>query len=701
MPGGIADAALVAFSRPPASLRSTATRSNAPPSVPCRASPDMCGIAGIVASDRLQEDEHRRAVLMRDVMIHRGPDGAGLQADACAALAHRRLSIVDLAGGRQPLANEDETVWVTFNGEIYNHAAVRAELESLGHRYRTRSDTETIVHAYEAWGDDCVHRFRGMFAFAIWDTPRRRLLLARDRLGVKPLYWAIAPVSAAHGRGERLLFGSEIKAILESGLIAARPNHGVLSELLATRSTAGTETLFEGIHKLLPGHRLVYQDGRVGISQYWDVPQEGPDPVLSALPARELVEMFRSMLQESVRLRLMADVPLGMFLSGGIDSTAIAALMAREMNRPVETFTVAFEDRAFSELTYAREAAQAMGAVAHEVTVSDTDFFEALPRLVWHEDEPIAHTSSVPLHFVSALAQKHVKVVLTGEGSDELLAGYGRYPRTLLNWKLGGLYERVIPEAVRAAVASAVVPRLPAGIRRYASRSFLAMPRNATAMFFDNFAGIPLQAQRELLDPSMLTADPYAASLAYFGAPSAATGVLGRLLYTDLKTYLVELLMKQDQMSMSASIESRVPFLDHTLVEMAARLPPGLKLSGFTTKRILREALRGLVPESILTRPKMGFPVPFAGWTAGRWHAVAREVLLDRRSRDRGITRAGAVERMLDDHRAGVGRNGDVIWGLLNLELWYRTFIDGNGVQTLPEPGRPHAAASPAAIAAA
>jgi asparagine synthase (glutamine-hydrolysing) len=322
---------------------------------------------------------------------------------------------------------------------------------------------------------------------------------------------------------------------------------------------------------------------------------------------------------------------------------------------------------------------------------------------VWHEDEPIAHTSSVPLHFVSALARQHVKVVLTGEGSDELLAGYGRYPRTLLNWRMGGLYERAVPAGLRAAIAFSVVPRLPRAARRYASRSFLAMPRNAASMFFDNFAGVPLRAQRELLHPWMLAGDPYAASMAYFNAPPADTDVLSRFLYTDIKTYLVELLMKQDQMSMSTSIESRVPFLDHKLVEMAARLPLHMKLSGFTTKRILREALQGLVPDSILTRRKMGFPVPFSGWAAGRWNQVAREVLLDRRARERGVTNALAVERALDDHRAGTRRNGDVIWALLNLELWYRTFIDGDGVQTLPAPGRataPSGVDSPAYAAA-
>jgi asparagine synthase (glutamine-hydrolysing) len=300
---------------------------------------------------------------------------------------------------------------------------------------------------------------------------------------------------------------------------------------------------------------------------------------------------------------------------------------------------------------------------------------------------------------VSKLARQHVKVVLTGEGSDELLAGYGKYPRALLNWKASGVYTRMVPASVRTAVASTLVPRLPAALRRYASRSFLAMPRDPARMFLDNFAGMPLHVQRELLDPSTVSDDAYAPSLQYFNAAPGSVGLLDRVLYTDIKTYLVELLMKQDQMSMSTSIESRVPFLDHRLVEFAARLPESMKLSGFTTKRILREAAQGLLPNRILTRPKMGFPVPFSSWTAGRWNSVAREVLLDRRARERGITNIRAVERLLDEHRAGTRRGGDALWALLNLELWYRTFIDGEGVQTLPDPG--HVTVAPASELAA
>jgi asparagine synthase (glutamine-hydrolysing) len=657
----------------------------------------MCGIAGIVATDRdgLDQDAPARAIRMRDVMAHRGPDEAGLHCDAHAALAHRRLSIVDLSTGQQPLSNEDGSVWVVFNGEIYNHADVRRELEAHGHVYRTKSDTETIVHAYEQWGEACAHRFRGMFAFAIWDAPRRRLLLMRDRLGVKPLYWCRA--------GETLLFGSEIKAILASGLVEPVASRPLLPELLSTRFTSGAETLFKGIHKLLPGHWLVFQGGKITTRQYWDVPIEGRGHRAKGIgqrakgigqrakgkgPRADVVAEFRARLEESVRLRLMSDVPLGMFLSGGIDSSAIAAIMARLIDRPLQTFSVAFKERAFNEIAYSRQMAQAIGAESHEVIIDDRDFFGALPRLVWHEDEPIAHPSSIPLYFVSALARQHVTVVLTGEGSDELLAGYGKYPRVAWNWRAGGMYERLFPAGLREAIAAGVVPHLPSRLGRYASRSFLAMDRSPEAMYFDNFASIRLADQQTLLSPDLrmaaTRAGAYGASLAYFQRPGPASTLLDRLLYADIKTYLVELLMKQDQMSMAASIESRVPFLDHELVEFAARLPDHWKLSGWTTKRVLRESMKGLLPRQILHRPKMGFPVPFGRWTRGGWNGVARDVLLDRRSRERGVIDPDAVDRLLRDHAAGRTDGGDRIWSLLNLELWYRTFIDKEGVQTLP-----------------
>jgi asparagine synthase (glutamine-hydrolysing) len=646
----------------------------------------MCGIAGIVALDRLHEDERARLTLMRDVLTHRGPDEAGLYCDEQAGLAHRRLSIVDLAQGHQPLANEDATVHVVFNGEIYNHAELRPALESAGHHYRTRCDTETIVHAYEQWGDACVERFRGMFAFAIWDARQRRLLLARDRMGIKPLYWTLA--------SGRLLFGSEIKSILESGLVRAEANDRAIPELLGARYLSGTETLFRGIHRLLPGHVLTLERGVAATRQWWDIPVGRAQEDARRLGDADAVDEFRCRLEDAVRARLMSDVPLGMFLSGGLDSSAIAALMSRMIDRPLETFSVAFRQRAFSELDYARQVVAAIRANPHEIVIDESDFFGALPRLVWHEDEPIAHPSSVPLYFVSKLARDSVTVVLTGEGSDELLAGYGRYPRALFNWRAGRFWA-IAPDPIRHFVEETLVPRLPSRLGRYARRSFLGMPRTPEAMFFDNFAAIGLRRQASLLAPRLAaTATPevYAASRIYFDAANGHSTTLDRLLYADLKTYLVELLMKQDQMSMAASIESRVPFLDHHLVEFAAALPPRMKLRGFTTKWILREAVRALLPAAILTRRKMGFPVPFSEWMRGSGASLARDVLLDARARQRGITNAAAVSALIDAHADGSTNAGDAIWALLNLELWYRTFIDGEGIQTLVTPRKKQAA---------
>jgi asparagine synthase (glutamine-hydrolysing) len=640
----------------------------------------MCGIAGLAGVDGLSADAASRALAMRDILAHRGPDDAGIYCDTHAVLAHRRLSIVDLSTGQQPLPNEDRTVWVAFNGEIYNHAEIRRELESHGHRYRSRSDTETIAHAYEHWGDDCVQRFRGMFAFALWDSPRRRLLLARDRLGIKPLYWCQA--------GSTLLFGSEIKALLAGGLVEPRAHEAALPELLSTRYLSGPDTLFRGIRKLLPGHLLVFEAGRTRVTQFWDIPTGRSGDYGSAVGTSGVVEKFRALLEESVRLRLMSDVPLGMFLSGGIDSSAIAALMARMIDRPLQTFSVAFDERAFNELEYAREVARAIGAEAHETVIGAREFFDALPRLVWHEDEPIAHPSSVPLYFVSALARRHVTVVLTGEGSDELLAGYGKYPRIAWNWRAGTVYERMLPRAVRRLIARRMVARLPGRVGRYARRSFLAMDRTPASMFLDNFAALRLDDQRRLLAaslrPEITDVRAYGPSLQHFDHPNGNSTLLDRLLYADMKTYLVELLMKQDQMSMAASIESRVPFLDHKLVEFAATLPDSWKLSGWTTKRILRAAMKDVLPGSILDRPKMGFPVPFTAWTRAGWNSVAREVLLDPRTRQRGIVDPGALDRLLRDHLACRIDAGDRLWSLLNLELWYRTFIDKQGIQTLP-----------------
>jgi asparagine synthase (glutamine-hydrolysing) len=627
----------------------------------------MCGIAGIVSLNPAQPVDEARLKRMRDVLRHRGPDGEGLWIDGPVGLGHRRLSIVDVTGGHQPMGTEDGRAWITYNGEIYNHPELQRELVARGHRYRTRSDTETILHLYEEAGERCVERLRGMFAFALWDRGRGRLLLARDRLGIKPLYYALT--------ADELLFASEIKAILAARGSRPRFNEAILPEFLATRFVAGQETFFTGIHKLLPGQVLRWSaDAGPRVRRYWQLPGDVRDRAGSLeAEARDV----RDRLQEAVRSHLMSDVPLGLFLSGGMDSTGLAALMAPLAGAPIRTFSVGFAEREADELPYARLAARHVGALHREVRVTPAEFFAALPRLVWHEDEPIAFTSSVPLYFVSRLAREDVKVVLTGEGADELFLGYNRYRVAAWNERLAQDYERLVPAAVRGAVAHAT-RALPRPLARYASRSFLALGSGPRALFFENFSVFPAARQRGLLrDPALLAArDPHAAGMrCYTDAPG---GPLDRMSHADLQTYLVELLMKQDQMSMAASIESRVPFLDHGLVEHVAAMPAALKLRGWQTKAVLRQALRDLIPREILSRRKMGFPVPVGRWLREEFAGMADDVVAGPRALRRGLFEPAALRRLVAEHRSGAVPHGDRLWLLLNLELWQRVFIDGD-----------------------
>jgi len=623
----------------------------------------MCGIAGIVKRDPRESVDETLLKRMRDVLRHRGPDGEGLWLDGRVGLGHRRLSIVDVATGAQPMTNEDGSCWITFNGEIYNHAELRPGLQARGHRFRTRSDTEAIVHLYEDEQERCVERLRGMFAFALWDRSRRRLLLARDRLGIKPLYYAVTE--------HELLFASEIKAILVA--LEGRPalNAAILPEFLATRYVAGEETFFAGVRKLLPGRTLSWSD-EDGLSQrrYWRLAVDEDDaPAGLAARAREL----EARLEAAVSSHLMSDVPLGLFLSGGVDSSGLAALMAARASGPVRTFAVGFAEREANELGYARLAARAIDAEHREVVVTPSEFFRALPRLVWHEDEPPAFTSSVPLYFVSRLAREHVKVVLTGEGADELFLGYDRYRVTAWNQRLGAAWSACAPDGVRAGVRR-LVPALPRPLRRFASRSFLALPPGPRALFCENFSVFPPRLLREVLGAENAR-DPYAAALdAYAQAPGDA---LRRMSHADLQTYLVELLMKQDQMSMAASVESRVPFLDHELVEHAVAMPSRFKLRGLTTKAVLRRVLAGRVPRPILQRRKMGFPVPFGRWLRGPFWPVVEEFVLGPRAQARGLFDPAALARLAGEHRTGAWRHGDRLWLLVNLEIWQRIFLDG------------------------
>ncbi len=631
----------------------------------------MCGICGVAIPKQLNRRvSEPRLIAMRDTLKHRGPDGAGLYLDGAVGLGHRRLSIVDLDGGHQPMASEDRRVWIVFNGEIYNHRELRPELEERGRRYRTLSDTETIIHLYEELGERVVERLSGMFAFAVWDSARRELLLARDRLGVKPLYYVLA------GDGS-IYFASEIKALIEARAVAPEINYRALPDYLANHAPSGEETLFRGVKRLPPGHTLTWRDGHVRIRKYWDLSFEAAGRV--ALSDRDATEQWTELFRGAVRSHLMADVPLGMFLSGGIDSSAIAAMMSEMAPEPIKTFSVGFAEREANELEYARLVSRAFNTDHHEVIVSPEDYFAVMPKLIWHEDEPLGHPASVPLYFVSELAARHVKVTLTGEGSDELMAGYHRYWKTIYNLSLGERYHKWMPDALRRAVRNGIDQGAFA-LRRKLSRTFLALKPDIESLYLENFAVFSRAQQMRLLTPEAReragALDPYAAARRYF-AESDATTALDRLLYTDTKTYLHELLMKQDQMSMAASLESRVPFLDHTLVEFTARLPERMKLRRLTTKYVLRQSMKGVLPEPILTRRKMGFPAPVGAWFRGPYRSVIDEYALGARSVARGLFDPACVRNLVAEHQSGVRDHSQRLWSLVNFEMWMRQFIDG------------------------
>ena len=626
----------------------------------------MCGIAGILTFEPDDRVDVARLRRMRDVIAHRGPDGAGLFLDGPVGLAHRRLAIIDVAGGQQPMPNEDGTVQIVFNGEIYNHQQLRPSLEARGHVYRTRSDTETIIHAYEEHGERVPEHLHGMFAFALWDSVTETLTLGRDRLGIKPLYYFV--------NGRELLFGSEIKAILAALPSAPPLERARLPEYLANGFVSGEHTLFSGIKRLRPGHTLTWSrpDG-FRMREYWRVPPEQP-PDAETFP--EAAERLRTQLFEAVDRHLMSDVPLGVLLSGGIDSTALAAIASRLAGRRLQTFSVGFSERDANELGYARQAADAIGSEHRDVTLSPHQFFTALPRLIWHEDEPMAFPSSVPLNAVSELASRHVKVVLTGEGADELFLGYNRYRVTHWNERLGRAYWAMAPGAVRPVVRN-FVSHLPARASRILSRTFLGCEPGLRNIYLENFAVVGAERQRRLLTSH--AGDPHGEALRDLQLDEG--DLLNRMSHHDLRTYLHELLMKQDQMSMAAGIESRVPFLDDLVVDRVARLPSWMKLRGWRTKALLREAVRDLVPPAILTRRKMGFPVPIGHWLAHQFRPMVNEFVLGKRALDRGLFDAGALQQLAAEHTSGAARHGDRLWLLINLEIWHRIFRDGEPLE--------------------
>lgn len=627
----------------------------------------MCGIAGKLTYDRTAVAPELLAA-MTDVVAHRGPDSGGYYFGDGVGLGHRRLSIIDLSTGDQPLTNEDRTVWVVFNGEIYNFADVRVELESRGHRFRTRSDTEIIVHGYEEWGASCVERFRGMFAFALWDARAKRLLLARDRLGVKPLYYAPLPDS--------LIFGSEIKSILQDPAVPRNWRPDALNAYLTLEYVPGPATIYRDVHKLPPGHLLLAEQGRVEVRKYWDLPFTGTGD-----PAREseYLEQLDALLRESIRLRLISDVPLGAFLSGGIDSTAVVAYMVETSDAPVVTTSVGFVEKAFDELAHARTVAEHLGCEHHPV-VANPDVRDLLPKLAWHFDEPFADPSAVPTYYVSAAARERVTVALSGDGGDELWAGYARHH--VERWESRA---RRWLGPIGSGVAGALGSILPYSVKGARALSHLALTpadacarKHAYAIFEDD-------DKRGLYAPAFAAeirdADPFAPFKAAYEA-CESRDPLDRALYVDVKTYLVDdILVKVDKMSMAVSLETREPLLDHRLLEFAATVPSSLKLRGATRKYLLRRILEPRVPASILARGKQGFEPPTGEWLRGPLADMTHALLLDGRLKDRGVFEARTVRDLWDDHRDGRRDHRERLWALVMLELWFREFIDGSGVR--------------------
>lgn len=642
----------------------------------------MCGIYGILDLKGDSRPEERLLTKMGNVIHHRGPDDYGHFCDRQIALGMRRLSIIDIEGGHQPIANEDNTVWVVCNGEIYNFKELRAELETRGHLFRCRSDTEILVHLYEEEGVELFKRLRGMFAIALWDAKRSRLVLARDRLGKKPLYICREP--------GRFLFASELKSILEVCGISRKLSVQALREYLALGYVPAPWTLLEGIEKLLPGHFMIIEKGSERCEQYWDVPQ-GPPEIRSE---GEWIEGVRDKLMEAVRIRLVSDVPLGAFLSGGIDSSAIVAAMACLTNRPVKTYSIGFDggDHFYNELPYARIVAKAFGSDHHEIMVRP-EIADLLPKLIWHLDEPIADSAFVTTYLVARLARESVTVILSGVGGDELFGGYRRYLGDNLV-----RYYRWLPRAMRTKWLPGLVAVLPqdrhSNLKNYIryADAFMKSAESSSASRYTSYVTLfSPELQDSLLANGFGNGSYKSNGLAsqtmgnYFATTGGDSG-LNQLIYVDIKTSLADdLLALTDKMTMAASIECRAPFVDQELVELAARIPASLKVRGFTMKYLLKKVVEPWLPSEILHRKKRGFGAPMGSWIRRDLEPLVKSLLSETQIKKRELFNWPIVRQIIDKHMAQKSDYTDQLLALINLELWCRIFLDGRGYRESTE----------------
>ncbi|HEY0982326.1 asparagine synthase (glutamine-hydrolyzing) [Schlesneria sp.] len=645
----------------------------------------MCGIAGGSWTQGAAPLSEQTLQRMTEALIHRGPDDAGVYFASSngtqgggAALGFRRLSIIDLSGGHQPMSNEDETVWIAFNGEVYNYRELKPQLEALGHRFRTSSDTECIVHAYEQWGRDCVSHLRGMFAFAIWDDRRRTLFLARDRMGQKPLVYRLA--------GGQFTFASELKALLRVPGATREIDPRAVADFVTLQYVPHPRSIFRGYAKLSPAHWAEFHadTGELTVQRYWEAPFARPESAAAASSVRERSREewaadLRETLREAVRIRMRCDVPFGAFLSGGVDSTIIAGLMQQHVDRPIQTFSIGFSEKRFDERSYAREAAAHLGTDHHEFVVDPTSV-EMLPKLTWHYDEPFADSSAIPTLYLSQLTRQQVTVALTGDGSDELFAGYDRYQAVDLAARVDSL-----PTPLRSLIASSFWQQVPTSGQqksrlRHLKRFLAGLSQTAQRRYtnwisiFDDSRRAELFSQdfRETLggyDGASFILDSY--------ARCSESDMVQRTCCVDAETYLpCDILTKVDIASMAFSLECRSPFLDHRVVELAARMPRKWKLQGRRGKQILISTFSELLPASIQTRRKMGFGVPLDYWFRNSLREYLTETLLDPRCLNRGYFDPAAVRRLLEEHMSGKWDHSPRLWLLLVFELWHQRFVD-------------------------
>jgi asparagine synthase (glutamine-hydrolysing) len=633
----------------------------------------MCGICGFVANGAGNALGREHLQRMTDALIHRGPDEEGMYLQDRIGLGCRRLSIIDVAGGHQPIANEDGTIRVVLNGELFNYRELRAVLVSRGHRFATASDTEVIVHLYEEAGAECIARLRGMFAFAVWDSRRGILLLGRDRLGIKPLYYT--------EQGGRLVFASEIKSLLAALPGSRELNPHAVDDYMSLGYIPGAHTVFASIHRLPPAHVLQWQDGHSRLHQYWTLEYAVTPP-----PMREATERLRALLEDAVRAWMISDVPVGAFLSGGVDSSTVTALMCRVSNTRVKTFSIGFAEPDYDELRYARQIAARYDTDHHELVV-DADQAALLPELVWYLDEPFADDSAIPTFLVSRLARASVKVALSGDGGDELFGGYTWTTRDQFR-RWYGWVPRPLRHLLEHAVLNGEVPPYARGWLDRLRRGL----RDAASSMEDGYLR-RITVARQFKD-TLYTPD-FRASLGRYDGVATVRALLEaaevkdareRMLYVDQRLYLPDdILFKVDRMSMANSLEARTPLLDHPLVEFAAALPYDLKVRGLTSKYLLKRAVRDLLPPPLLRQRKQGFSMPVGRWLRGDLGTTARALLLGHDAERRGLWNPDFVRWMLDEHQAGRHDFGRRLWSLLVFEVWARLYLDGVPARTPPE----------------